>query len=70
MNDIKVKVSWDFGQVVWLKVEPEMKGMITGFVLRKDSPVAYFVTWNDAEETLHFAMELTDEKPADFGKDE
>ena len=57
---------WDLGQMVWLKVQPEMKGMITGIVVRSGPSILYFITWNDGEESMHYEMEVTEEKPTDF----
>ena len=61
-----VKVAYDFGDLVYLKVREErFAGMVTGIMLRPGS-VAYCVTWANGSETFHFAFELTAEYEPDF----
>lgn len=62
----EVSTRWDLGEILWLKVNPEMKGMVTGIILRSGPLISYLIAWNDGEETAHYEMELVDEKPIDF----
>lgn len=49
-------------QIVYLKVDPEQCGMVTGILVRPGHSLSYLVTWADHEEASHQECELTDEK--------
>ncbi len=49
------------GDVVYLKVNAECSGMVTGILFRPQG-VRYFITWGNANETSHYDIELTNEK--------
>lgn len=49
---------YECGQIVYLKVDTERVGMVTGEMKRPNGYV-YYVTWEDLEETPHFGVELT-----------
>lgn len=62
----EISTNLNIGQIVWLKVQPEMKGMITGIIVRSGPSISYLITWNDGEESTHYEIEVTEEKPIDF----
>jgi hypothetical protein len=66
--EIKISTRWNLGKVLWLKIEPDMKGLLTGLIVRPECPPHYLVTWNSGDETMHYGIELTDEKPVEFEK--
>lgn len=57
-----ITTAFDLGDLVYLKADPEARGMITGIILRPSNHYVYYVTWGDHEETVHHEVELTDEK--------
>ncbi len=58
------------GQIVWLKVNPEVSGMVTGVVTRPGGSIQYLVTNStDLEERFHFPCELSAERPTPYGND-
>ena len=54
-------VKFNHGDIVYLKVNPDEAGMITGILFRPHS-ITYFITWGNANETTHYDVELTKEK--------
>jgi len=61
MTSVKINLEFQIGDIVYMKVAPEDAGMVTGYEVRPTG-VAYYVTWADAEEQRHFAVELTADK--------
>jgi len=57
-------VKFQLGDIVYLLIDPEEKGMITRIIYRPHG-VMYYVTWNSDREQSHFDIELTTE--ARFG---
>ena len=55
------QVKFNFGEVVYRKVNPEATGVVTGIVFRPTG-TAYLVTWGDGEETPCYDFELTTER--------
>jgi hypothetical protein len=53
------------GSTVYLKVGDGEPAMVTGIILRPGCKM-YYITWGTAVETVHYAMELTLEKPISF----
>ena len=53
---------FEFGQIVYLKVDKEDGGMVTGYLIRPNGGLVYLVTWSNAEEKDHWEIELTGEK--------
>lgn len=51
-------VKFKLGDIVYRKVDPEDKGMITGIIFRPTG-VLYGVSWKDGEETTCYDIELT-----------
>lgn len=59
---VSIEVQHKIGDVVYHRMDPETKGIVTGFVVRPTG-VIFCVTWSDGvgEECNHYAIELTDE---------
>lgn len=57
-----IDVDHRIGDEVYHRMDPETKGMVTGFIVRPVG-IVYCVTWSDGvgEECHHYGMELTDE---------
>ncbi len=54
---------WGFGEVLYHKMTGE-KGMVTGIILRAQSPPLYALVFSgDVNEKNCYEMELTDEQP-------
>lgn len=59
---------FDLGAIVYAKVDPEKKGMVTGYVIRSNINIVYLVTWaEDMEEKECQSFELSSEK--EFGSE-
>ena len=58
---LTLEVDFKLGATVYHRIDPDVKGMITGYVVRPGS-ITYCVVWAAAEgeEATHYAMELTD----------
>lgn len=55
-------LKFHLGDKVWLKIDPECPGLVTGLVTRPGG-YQYLVTWADSrEEESHYDIELTDEE--------
>lgn len=54
-------VKFSLGEKVYLVVDPDEQGMVTGILFRPHG-VSYCVTWGNADETTHYDIELTAEK--------
>jgi hypothetical protein len=55
-------LTYSMGQIVYLKLKPDVAGMVTGILFRP-SGHGYYVTWSsDTAERYHFDCELTKEK--------
>lgn len=61
MNNNVIKPVFQLTQTVYLVVNPETIGKVTGILYRQGS-IQYLVSWGDHEEVSHFDFELTDEK--------
>lgn len=60
---------FDLSSAVYSKINPDFKGMVTGYLVRPGPTLIYLVTWSeDLEERESWGTELTDEK--DFGPTE
>lgn len=60
---------FDLGSIVFSKINPDLKGMVTGYLVRPGSTLIYLVTWSeDLDEKECWATELTEEK--EFGTTE
>jgi hypothetical protein len=58
---------YDIGSVIYLVVNAERKGMVTGYLVRAEGILTYLVTWDDpVDEKEHWACELTATKPLDL----
>lgn len=55
---------------VYLRVNGDARGCVTGYLLRPHCPAQYLVSWDDGEETQHWAEELTIDKPIDGVEEE
>lgn len=58
---------FQIGDIVWSKVVKDddgqpKRGMITGILVRPTGCI-YYVTWCDDHESLHYAIELTEQEP-------
>lgn len=57
---------FQLGQIVYSKIVRDdgkpIRGMVTGIMIRPHG-IAYLITWPKGDETQHFHMELTAEKP-------
>ena len=56
------KPKFDIGQKVYLIVDADVVGMVTGIMYRQNN-ISYIVSWNDHEETYHYDFELATERP-------
>lgn len=55
-------LTYALGQTVYLKLKPDIAGMVTGILFRPYGHM-YLVTWSsDISERYHFDLELTKEK--------
>lgn len=61
-----IQINFEIGETVWLKTSADAKGIITGIIIRPNSALSYFVSWNSFEEIIHYEFELTNEKPVEF----
>lgn len=60
---------FDLGSVVFAKINPEQKGLVTGYLVRPGNTIIYLVTWSeDMDEKECWPCELTEEK--EFGTTE
>ncbi len=56
------KVKYALGETVWLRLKPEVAGMVTAIIFRPNG-VSYYVTWSsDMTERSHYECELTTER--------
>ena len=54
---------YDLGSIVYARIDPEKRGMVTGYIVRSSTSLVYLVTWaEDMEEKESQEFELTDEK--------
>lgn len=59
----KHSTRWGFGEILYHKMT-EDKGMVTGIILRQNSPPMYALVFSgDVGEKNCFEMELTEEQP-------
>lgn len=49
-------------QIVYLRINPELTGMVLQIAFTADGGVLYRVSWSDSSENNHYECELTDEK--------
>lgn len=61
-----IQINFEIGETIWLKTNPDAKGVITGIIIRPNAAISYFVSWNSFEEIIHYEFELTSEKPVEF----
>lgn len=62
-----MKPAFPLESTVYLRVNAERKGMVTGHLARPGGLLLYLVTWDDpVEEREHFACELSDSKVMDL----
>lgn len=62
-----LNVMFNFGDTVYRKVNDEpYPGMVLGYSVRPSGNILYYVSWAGGEENMHYDIELTSEKPADF----
>lgn len=61
------QVKFNFGDMVYRKVNPDTAGIVTGIVFRPTG-TAYLVTWGDGEETPCYDFELTTERSFEVSK--
>lgn len=61
MISVKINLEFQIGDIVYMKVAPEDAGMVTGYLVRPTG-VSYAVTWSNANEKYHYAVELTADK--------
>ena len=54
-------LGFHLGETVYLRVNTDQVGMITGIVFRPNG-IAYYATFADGQERTHFECELTTEK--------
>lgn len=59
----KHSTRWSFGDILWHKVTEE-KGMVTGIILREQSPPMYALVFTgDVGEKNCYEMELVESQP-------
>jgi len=54
-------VKFTLQDIVYLRLNPEVKGVVTGILFRPHG-VLYFVSWEGEPEGSHYDFELTKEK--------
>ncbi len=60
--------TYSIGSIVYLRVNQEKRGMVTGYTVRAGNILLYLVTWGDpVEETEHWIYELSDEPTFEVG---
>ena len=52
--------AYPYGATVYLKINTELAGMITGYIFRPGNIIWYLVKWSDGTESDCLDMELTD----------
>lgn len=66
---MKINPVYSLGDIVYLKVG-ENSGIVNGIMVCPGHALLYRVTWSGEStfsEGMHYEIELTDEKPLDFG---
>jgi len=53
----QISVAFNFGDSVRLKTEPDMKRIVTGYILRQSGRPMYELAWN-VESTWHHEVEI------------
>lgn len=54
--------TYTIGSTVYLRVNHEQKGMVTGYTVRGGGIILYLVTWGDPiTELEHWSCELSDD---------
>ncbi len=57
------KARFEPWQTVYLRANTEMKGTVTGLIIRAGCAPQYIITWGeDASEGIHWEGELTEDK--------
>jgi len=60
---LAVKLPFDFGEIVYHKVRPDLSGMVDGFQALPGAVKARVRWGNDLFHQLHYAFELTTDPP-------
>lgn len=55
-------LKFHIGDIVYLQINPDRQGMVTGILFRPTWFV-YYITFADGNERTHYEIELTTEKP-------
>jgi hypothetical protein len=59
---IKLHVAFRLGDRVFLKVDDDREvGMVTGYNVRPENLIGYYVTWGAGMESIHYEIELEKE---------
>jgi len=62
---------YQLGSTLYLRVNAERKGLLTGLLFRPGGQITYLVSWDDpVDEKEHYACELTDTKSFGEGENE
>lgn len=60
----------DLESIVFLRVNPDRKGIVTGHLTRPGGAFLYLVAWDEpVEEKEHWPCELCTERPLDLPND-
>lgn len=59
---MKIDPKFAHGTIVYLKAGGDLVGMVTGYIVRAGNVLNYIIGWNNGEESLHYEIELTDER--------
>ena len=54
-------LKFHIGDIVYLQINPDHPGMITGILFRPNWCI-YYITFDDGNERCHYEIELTTEK--------
>lgn len=57
-----LRPAFSLGQTVYLRIDPERVGMVTGIIIRPGHQTFLVVWAEDAEESPHYEMELTEDR--------
>jgi hypothetical protein len=63
------KATYDFGDVVWYKLDENLKGIIVGIFMRANGSLEYDIIWCNGEKILCMEEELSPTQVFDYRGD-
>ncbi len=61
--------AFPYGAHVYMVVNSDYRGQVTGYLLRPNTSISYLVSWSDGEEREHWDYELSTTKMLDGVED-